>query len=32
MAKASVASFLKGTDRYAKNVVLRYKRKGEFET
>ena len=32
MAKFSLESFLKSNDRYAKNVLLLYKRKGEFET
>ena len=32
MARATLESFLKGNDRYAKNVALLYKRKGDFET
>ena len=32
MVRATLGSFLKGNDRYAKNVALLYKRKGEFET
>ena len=30
MARATLESFLKGNDRYAKNVALLYKRKGDF--
>ena len=32
MGKSSVQKFLKGYDRYAKNVTLTYKRSGSFET
>ena len=32
MGRSSVQKFLKGYDRYAKNVSLSYKRKGSFET
>ena len=32
MGRSSVQKFLKGMDRYAKNVSLSYKKKGSFET
>ena len=32
MGKSSVSSFLKGYDRYAKGVTLKYMKKGSYET